>query len=200
MNLEAQLLNIIEEQQNQLKQQQQEQEKALQLIQQQSGTIEQLKSYTNTLNSKHQEAVKIVQKYQQFVQERSEETISADRATAIRAEYLNNFVTDFTRQFASTATSTIERFSAELADRQSSQKSGIEDYSASSRIGDQQSIETTSRTNHRENEFSRAVSAEISSINPTSVIKALDVLDQRKELQREQERQRSRDYDSPSPF
>ncbi|NEU35491.1 hypothetical protein GN156_33085, partial [bacterium LRH843] len=85
-----------------------------------------------------------------------------------------------------------------LADRQSSQKSGIEDYSASSRIGDQQSIETTSRTNHRENEFSRAVSAEISSINPTSVIKALDVLDQRKELQREQERQRSRDYDSPS--
>lgn len=122
--------------------------------------------------------------------------VSFDGATAIRAEYLNNFVTDFTRQFASTATSTIERFSAELADRQSSQKSGIEDYSASSRIGDQQSIETTSRTNHKENEFSRAVSAEISSINPTSVIKALDVLDQRKELKREQER--SSKYDGPS--
>ena len=86
--------------------------------------------------------------------------------------------------------------SAELADRQPSQKSGIEDYSASSRIGDQQSIETTSRTNHRENEFSRAVSAEISSINPTGVIKALDVLDQRKELKREQER--SSKYDGPS--
>lgn len=77
MKLEAQLLKIIEDQQLQLKQQQQEQEKALQLIQQQSGTIEQLKSYTNTLNSKHQEAVKIVQKYQQFVQELSEQTISA---------------------------------------------------------------------------------------------------------------------------
>lgn len=126
--------------------------------------------------------------------------ISAVRARTVRANYLSNFFTRCTTELESTVADTFKRFSAELADRQSSQKSGIEDYSASSRIGDQQSIETTSRTNHRENEFSRAVSAEISSINPTSVIKALDVLDQRKELQREQERQRSRDYDSPGPF
>ena len=122
--------------------------------------------------------------------------VSADRATAIRAEYLNNFVTEFTRQFESTATRTIERFSAELADRQPSQKPGIEDYSAGGRIGDQQSIETARGTNHGENEFSRAVSTKISSINPTGVIKALDVLDQRKELKREQER--SSKYDGPS--
>lgn len=122
--------------------------------------------------------------------------VSADRATAIRAEYLNNFVTEFTRQFESTATRTIERFSAELADRQPSQKSGIEDYSAGGRIGDQQSIETARGTNHGENEFSRAVSTKISSIDSTSVIKALDVLDQRKELKREQER--SSKYDGPS--
>jgi hypothetical protein len=120
--------------------------------------------------------------------------VSADRATAIRAEYLNNFVTEFTRQFESTATRTIERFSAELADRQPSQKSGIEDYSAGGRIGDQQSIETARGTNHGENEFSRAVSTKISSIDSTSVIKALDVLDQRKELKRE----RSSGYDGPS--
>lgn len=122
--------------------------------------------------------------------------VSADRATAIRAEYLNNFVTEFTRQFESTATRTIERFSAELADRQPSQKSGIEDYSAGGRIGDQQSIETARGTNHGENEFSRAVSTKISSIDSTSVIKALDVLDQRKELKRE--RERSSGYDGPS--
>lgn len=125
--------------------------------------------------------------------------VSFDGATAIRAEYLNNFVTDFTRQFESTATSTIERFSAELADRQSSQKSCIEDYSASSRIGDQQSIEATGRTNHRENEFSRAVSTKISSINPATVIKALDVLDQRKELQRKKDKDKDTGY-SYSPF
>ena len=76
MNLESQLLKIIEEQQHQLKQQQLEQEKALQLIQLQSQTIEQLKSYTRTLQEKHSETVKIVQKYQQIVQNLSEQTIS----------------------------------------------------------------------------------------------------------------------------
>ena len=171
MSLEAQLLKIIEDQQLQLKQQQQAQEEALQLIQAQSATINELKQYTN---------------FKQHAQRSSEDSaeISEVRARTVRANYLSNFFTRCTTELESTVADTFKRFSAELADRQSSQKSGIEDYSASSRIGDQQSIETTSRTNHRENEFSRAVSAEISSINPTSVIKALDVLDQRKELQR----------------
>lgn len=83
MTLEAQLLKIIEEQQHQLKQQQLEQEKALQLIQLQSQTIEQLKSYTKTLNEKHSEAVKIVQKYQQIVQQLSEQTISPHFSTKL---------------------------------------------------------------------------------------------------------------------
>ena len=76
MSLEAQLLKIIEDQQLQLKQQQQAQSEALDIIKTQSATIEQLKSYTNTLNNKHSEAVKIVQKYQQIVQNLSEQTIS----------------------------------------------------------------------------------------------------------------------------
>ncbi|MDR8174183.1 hypothetical protein XB94_18265 [Acinetobacter baumannii] len=83
MNLESQLLKIIEEQQHQLKQQQLEQEKALQLIQLQSQTIEQLKSYTRTLNDKHSETVKIVQKYQQIVQNLSEQTISPHFSTKL---------------------------------------------------------------------------------------------------------------------
>ena len=158
-------------------------------------------AYTSTV-SDHQRIETIHANFKQHAQRSSEDSaeISEVRARTVRANYLSNFFTRCTGELENTVADTFKRFSAELADRQSSQKSGIEDYSASSRIGDQQSIETTSRTNHRENEFSRAVSAEISSINPTSVIKALDVLDQRKELQREQERQRSRDYDSPSPF
>ena len=158
-------------------------------------------AYTSTV-SDHQRIEAIHANFKQQAQRSSEDSaeISANSARTIRANYLSNFFTRCTGELENTVADTFKRFSAELADRQSSQKSGIEDYSASSRIGDQQSIETTSRTNHRENEFSRAVSAEISSINPTSVIKALDVLDQRKELQREQERQRSRDYDSPGPF
>lgn len=158
-------------------------------------------AYTSTVRD-YRAVKELHEHFKQQAQRSSEDSaeISEVRARTVRANYLSNFFTRCTTELESTVADTFKRFSAELADRQSSQKSGIEDYSASSRIGDQQSIETTSRTNHRENEFSRAVSAEISSINPTSVIKALDVLDQRKELQREQERQRSRDYDSPSPF
>ena len=59
-----------------IEEQQQKQQKALELIQAQSMTIEQLKSYTQTLNERHSEAVKIVQKYQQIVQNLSEQTIS----------------------------------------------------------------------------------------------------------------------------
>lgn len=77
MSLEAQLLKIIEEQQLQLKQQQQEQQKALELIQVQSATINGLNQFTKTLNEKHNEAVQIVKKYQQITQELSEQTISA---------------------------------------------------------------------------------------------------------------------------
>ena len=164
-------------------------------------TAESTGAYTSTVND-YRGVKELHANFKRETQRSGQDSaeISANSARTVRANYLSNFFTRCTTELESTVADTFKRFSAELADRQSSQKSGIEDYSASSRIGDQQSIETTSRTNHRENEFSRAVSAEISSINPTSVIKALDVLDQRKELQREQERQRSRDYDSPSPF
>jgi hypothetical protein len=55
----------------------------------QSQTIEQLKSYT-TLNEKHSEAVKIVQKYQQIVQE------------SIRT-YFSKFFEETTRKLGITA-------------------------------------------------------------------------------------------------
>ena len=61
----------------QFKQQQQEQQKALELIQVQSATINGLNQFTKTLNEKHNEAVQIVKKYQQITQELSEQTISA---------------------------------------------------------------------------------------------------------------------------
>lgn len=84
MSLEAQLLKIIEEQQLQLKQQQQEQQKALELIQVQSATINGLNQFTKTLNEKHNEAVQIVKKYQQITQELSEQTISATFSQSVQ--------------------------------------------------------------------------------------------------------------------
>ena len=49
MNLEAQLLQIIEQQHQQLKEQQKQQEQALQLIQAQNRTIDELENYNNKL-------------------------------------------------------------------------------------------------------------------------------------------------------
>ena len=77
MKLESQLLKIIEEQQLQLQQQQQKLAEALEYIHAQSATIEQLQSYTKTLNEKQIEAANIVTKYQQIVRQLSEQSISA---------------------------------------------------------------------------------------------------------------------------
>ena len=74
--LEIQLLRIIEDQQLQLNQHLHVLLTSFQLIKQQSATIEQLKSYTQTLNEKHSEVVTIVRKYQQIVRNLSEQTIS----------------------------------------------------------------------------------------------------------------------------
>ena len=78
MNLEAQLLQIIEQQQQQLKEQQQQlkeqqkqQEQALQLIQAQNRTIDELENYNNKLvkhcnqlNEKENELINIIKKLQ----------------------------------------------------------------------------------------------------------------------------------------
>ena len=151
MKLEAQLLKIIEDQQLQLKQQQQAQRR--------SST-----AYTSTV-SDHQRIEAIHANFKQQAQRSSEDSaeISAVRARTVRANYLSNFFTRCTGELENTVADTFKRFSEELADRQSSQKSGIEDYSASSRIGDQQSVKPLAEQ-ITENEFSRAVS-EISSIN-----------------------------------
>ena len=75
MTLEAQLLQIIEQQQQQLKEQQKQQEQALQLIQQQGRTINELENYTAILREKHSEAVQVVKRYQTIVKQLSEQTI-----------------------------------------------------------------------------------------------------------------------------
>lgn len=74
--LEAQLLQIIEQQQQQQQkalQQLQEQQKALKA---QAQAIEELEAYTATLRARHSEAWQIVKRYRQIVQQLSEQTIS----------------------------------------------------------------------------------------------------------------------------
>lgn len=126
--------------------------------------------------------------------------ISAVRARTVRANYLSNFFTRCTTELKSTVADTFERFSEELADREPGpqhHQARSADFGASR---DRATIEATRTTNAREVQLSEQLSRKIQGFDTTDIFKALDVLDQRKELQREQERQRSRDYDSPSPF
>ena len=126
--------------------------------------------------------------------------ISADRAESIRTNYLSKFFTNHSRELESTATNTFERFSAELTDRKPSQNFNSEYLAEFGPSRDRTAIEADDRANNQENDFSRAISTKISGINPTDLFSALDQLDQRRELQRAQERKNDRGYDSPSPF
>lgn len=126
--------------------------------------------------------------------------ISADNTETIRANYFRKFFTDCSRELESTARKTFERFSAELTDRLPSQKFDSEHPDEVGTSRNRAAIEATDRASDRENEFSRAISTKSRRFNPTSIFAALDQLDQRRELQREQERKNDRGYDSPSPF
>ena len=122
--------------------------------------------------------------------------ISADRAESIRTDYFSKFFEETTRKFGISASRTFERISDEFESRFRSETTDPQRATDFSSDRDRKAVETDVREDYRENAFSRAVSTKISSIDSTSVIKALDVLDQRKELKRE--RERSSGYDGPS--
>ena len=164
-------------------------------------TAESTRAYTSAI-SDNKRIESVHENFKREAQRSSadREEVSANNARIIRSNYLNNFFTDCTRELEITATDTFKRFSAELVDRESSQmlNSGNPTEYGASR--DRTAIEADDRANNQENEFSRAISTKISGVNPTSIFKALDVLDQRRELEREQARKNDRGYDSPRPF
>ncbi|WP_163048666.1 hypothetical protein [Acinetobacter pittii] len=126
--------------------------------------------------------------------------ISADRAESIRTDYFSKFFEETTRKFGISASRTFERISDEFEYRFRSEANNSQRATEVSASRDRATIEADDRSNHQENEFSRAISTKISGINPTGIFTALDQIDKRRELQRAQERKNDRGYDSPSPF
>ena len=164
-------------------------------------TTESTRAYTSAI-SDNKRIESVHENFKREAQRSSadREEVSANNARIIRSNYLNNFFTDCTRELEITATDTFKRFSAELVDRESSQKLNSGNPTEYGAGRDRTAIEADDRANNQENEFSRAISTKISGVNPTSIFKALDVLDQRRELEREQARKNDRGYDSPRPF
>ena len=164
-------------------------------------TTESTRAYTSAI-SDYRAVKRLHEDFKREAQRSSDDRteISADGAETIRANYLSNFFRNYTRELESTVTNTFKRFSAELVDRESSQKLNSGNPTEYGASRDRTAIEADDRANNQENEFSRAISTKISGVNPTSIFKALDVLDQRRELEREQARKNDRGYDSPRPF
>lgn len=74
------------------------------------------------------------------------------------------------------------------------------EYTASGRRSSRTSSEANQTAINERARSSTEVSATFARFDTANISKALDLLDQRKELQRAQERKNDRGYDSPSPF
>jgi len=126
--------------------------------------------------------------------------ISADRASAIRADHFSTFFDQTARDLRVSTARATERVSDQFESRFRSETTDPQRATDFSSDRDRKAVETDVREDYRENAFSRAVSTKISGVNPTGIFTALDQIDKRRELQRAQERKNDRGYDSPSPF
>ena len=164
-------------------------------------TAESTRAYTSAI-SDNKRIESVHENFKREAQRSSadREEVSANNARIIRSNYLNNFFTDCTRELEITATDTFKRFSAELVDRESSQKLNSGNPTEYGASRDRTAIEADDRANNQENDFSRAISTKISGVNPTNIFTALDELDRRRELQKEQALKNDNSYDSPRPF
>ena len=124
--------------------------------------------------------------------------ISADRTKSIRADYFSKFFSETTRELEISAARTFERVSDEFEYRFRSEADNSQRATKFSSDRDRAAIEADDGTDYRENAFSRAVSTKISGINPAGIFSALDQLERRRELEREQSRKSDRGYDGPS--
>ena len=141
-------------------------------------------AYTSTV-SDHQRIETIHANFKQHAQRSSEDSaeISEVRARTVRANYLSNFFTRCTGELENTVADTFKRFSEELADRESGLQSDQTRNTAFSASRDRAAVEANRPTDEREVRLSEQLSRKISEFSTGNIFTALDVLDQRKELQ-----------------
>ena len=110
--------------------------------------------------------------------------LSASSAEAIRADYIAKFYQECARDLGATARDTFSRVGADLRDREQRRSDDTAQFAKDDTERDRRSNQAPSKATERENDLSRALSAEISGFNPKNIFTALDRLEQRKEKQR----------------
>lgn len=164
-------------------------------------TAESTRAYTSTVND-YQAVKELDTNLKREIQRNGQDSaeISADRAESIRTDYLRKFFTSHSRELESTVTDTVKRFGAELTDRSASERGDKEHTAEPDQYRNREADSTIGRADQAETRLSTALSRKIGGFSEGRIFEALDVIDKRRELQREQERQNNRGYDSPSFF
>jgi hypothetical protein len=128
--------------------------------------------------------------------------LSTNNSKIEESTAITEFIKKLGEQLKAAVREPFTAFSKWFEHREPSKNFDKEHFAEHGTSRDKKPIEATNRGSDQENDFIRAISTEISAINPESIFSALDHLDRRKELRQEQEQTRKNDrgYDSPSPF
>ena len=145
MNLEAQLLQIIEQHQQQLKEQQKQLEQALQLIQAQNRTIEELEIQQRTYAALQSS-------------DRSARRDGKDHPPATESDFISRFIAKLGEQLKTAITEPFRAVSDWLEHRGFSKDDNRAHLAADGGGRDQKPIESPDRAIDRKTEFSRAIS------------------------------------------
>ena len=150
-------------------------------------TTESTRAYTSAI-SDYRAVKRLHEDFKREAQRSSYDSaeVSANRAKSIRTDYFSKFFEETTRKFGISASRTFERISDEFEYRFRSEANHPQRATEYGASRDRTAIEADDRANNQENEFSRAISTKISRVNPTNIFTALDEIDRRRELQREQ--------------
>lgn len=124
----------------------------------------------------------------------SRETLSNDSEAAIRADN----TTAFFRQFAERLTATAGETFNSITRWVERGATNLQSLATPDKDRDREAVRADDQASSRETGLSRALSANSTRFSGTPIWEALEKLELRKELQ--QQRERDRGYDSPSPF
>ena len=162
-----------------------------------ASTIRSSTAYTGTI-SDHRRIEAVHENFKRQTPRSSQDSaeISANNARIIRANYLSNIFTNCARELEGTITDTFRQFSREFTDRWTSETSYKEHSAEPNQDRNREANSTIGGTVERENGLSTAISRKVRGFDTENIFKALDLLDKRKELQKNNDRR----YDSPRPF
>ena len=162
-----------------------------------ASTIRSSTAYTSTI-SDHRRIEAVHENFKRQTPRSSQDSaeISANNARIIRANYLSNIFTNCARELEGTITDTFRQFSRKLTDRWTSETSYKEHSAKPNQDRNREANSTIGGTVERENGLSTAISRKVRGFDTENIFKALDLLDRRKELQKNNDSP----YDSPEPF